>query len=260
MNLKQMNRMYLILLMFLLGATAWGQGSADGEFSGKAFSKLALTPSLSGMPSFGQEALPQMTDTPARRGGVKHVFLSLVLPGAGEWALGHKGPAKFFLGTEATLWLGFAASRVYLNVLQNDLEAYAARHAGVIDAGGKGDQYWIDVGLAPSIYDFNAEKLLERDLEGTYPEGEGFDWTWDSEDNRITYAGRRLDRVDWKRNSTLIVGALVLNRLVSAIDVIRLIKKENSETSQTRQSFLNLRYAADRYQGKVVNLHFSWML
>lgn len=254
-----MIRKFLILLMLLLGGAAWGQGSAAGDFSGQAFSKSALTPSLPGAPAFAQEALPQITDTP-RKGGVKHVFLSLVLPGAGEWALGHKGAAKFFLGTEATLWLGFAASRVYLNVLQNDLEAYAARHAGVIDTDGKADQYWIDVGLAPSIYDFNAEKLLERDLEGTYPEGESFDWTWDSEANRITYAGRRLDRVDWKRNSTLIVGALVLNRLVSAIDVIRLIKKENSEAEQARKSFLNLRYAADRYQGKVVNLHFSWML
>ncbi|NIT57346.1 MAG: hypothetical protein GWN00_14270 [Aliifodinibius sp.] len=193
------------------------------------------------------------------KGSVKNVFLSLLLPGLGEWTMGHKGLGKAFLGAEVTLWLGFLASRQYMNVLQNDMQAFAAVHAGVSSAD-KDDQFWIDVGTAMSLQEFNSEKLLERDLEATYPEGQSYDWQWDSRDNRLNYVDRRLTRLDWERVSTIIIGGVVLNHIVSSIDVIRLLHKDNGSDKNQRQSYLYMDYQKNHWQGDIYKLNFTWLV
>ncbi|MEL6824129.1 MAG: hypothetical protein AAFP70_20415 [Calditrichota bacterium] len=187
---------------------------------------------------------PQITQQ--SRGGVENVLLSMLIPGLGEWRMGNKRAAKIFMGTEVVMWISYLSTRGYINVLQNDLEAFAASRAGV-NTAGKGDQYWIDVGQAESIYAFNESKLLERDLNGRYEEGAGFDWQWQSEEDRTDYRQRRLDRLDWKRRSTFLAGGIVLNHLVSAVDVVRLLRKNrSSELSEERSSVLNFSYVPEQ--------------
>lgn len=190
-------------------------------------------------------------------GKVWHVLMSLILPGSGEWMVGNRGLAKVFLGADLTLWLAYFGSREYVNILQSDLQTYAAVHAGVYTAD-KSDQYWIDIGTSLSIYDFNAEKLLERNIAATYPETDAFAWQWDSNQHRLEYLEKRIHRLDWKRTTTLISGILVLNRLVSAIDVIRLIRKSKSNGAERRQSVLYFNYARERWKGENVSLNFTW--
>lgn len=185
-----------------------------------------------------------------------YILFSLLLPGTGEWAMGHKTLGKTFLGVDVVLWLTYFGTRQYTNVLQQDLETHAAVHAGV-NTGGKNDQYWIDVGSTLSIYDFNEQKLRERDLEGVYPEGAQYDWVWDSEGSRVAYVEKRFDRLDWKRYTNWMVGALVLNRIISAVDVLRLIRKEKSAEQETRQSYLHLNYAYNRVEGEIVQLNLT---
>ena len=187
---------------------------------------------------------PQITQQ--SRGGVENVLLSMLIPGLGEWRMGNKRAAKIFMGTEVVMWISYLSTRGYINVVQNDLEAFAASRAGV-NTAGKGDQYWIDVGQAESIYAFNESKLLERDLNGRYEEGAGFDWQWQSEEDRTDYRQRRLDRLDWKRRSTFLAGGIVLNHLVSAVDVVRLLRKNrSSELSEERSSVLNFSYVPEQ--------------
>lgn len=222
---------------------------------------LLLSPFLAAQtaPALSPAALPASADTlPAagKKGGqARYVLLSLIIPGAGEWAMGHKGRGKFFIGTEITFWLGLLGSMAYTDALQNDLEAFSAVHAGV-NTAGKSDQYWIDVGSAANIFKFNQQRLLDRDIEATYPEGAGFDWQWDSEASRKDYLDKRFRRLDWKRTTTVAVVAVVLNHLVSAIDVIRLVRKENSREAE-RRSLLRMNYTRDRYQGDQVRLNLS---
>lgn len=202
---------------------------------------------------FGQAADSQYS---SGGGKFKYVLLSLVLPGSGEWAMGRKTLGKVFIGVDAAFWAGYFSTKQYVNTLQNDLEAYAALHAGV-NSAGKDGQYWIDVGSQPSIYRFNEAKLRERDINATYREGAGYDWVWDSEENRVKYVEKRFERLDWKRRTDLLVGALILNRIVSAIDVIRLIKKSNSANPE-RQSYLNLNYIGNPQQGDALEVRFTW--
>ncbi len=190
-------------------------------------------------------------------GGFLHVMMSLALPGSGEMLMGNKGMGKIFLGSDITLWIGFFGTKGYVNVLQNDLETFAAVHAGV-KTRDKDAQYWIDIGTSSNIFDYNAEKLLERNIDATYPENDHFFWQWDSEQHRQDYLNKRLNRLTWKRRTTLFATGLVLNRLVSGIDVIRLIRKNKTQKDMTRHSLLHFNYANDYRQGENVSLNFTW--
>ncbi len=199
------------------------------------------------------------TESASGNGGAKHLLLSMILPGAGEWAMGHKNTAKYFLGAEALLWVGYFSTNAYVNVLQEDMESFAALHAGAQTAG-KDDQFWIDVGIAENIYDFNASKLLDRDLEAIYPEGQEFDWQWDSDANRRRYVQRRLDRLDWKRRTTFMVAGMVLNRISSMVDVVRLIRKEKNSGLVSRKSFLSVSYLPNPVSGETFRMNFTYLI
>ncbi len=188
----------------------------------------------------------------------KYVFLSLILPGAGQWTLNHHNRGKFFLGTDLLLWAGYFGSLSYASVLENDFQSFAAVHAGV-NTSGKNDQYWIDISYSSNIYAYNEKKLVERDKNAIYSENSVNYWQWDSESNRLKYNDIRLKQLDWKRTANFVISGLVLNRLVSAIDVIRILKKESRQNKE-RASLLYFNYHPSPLQGDVfsVNLTMAW--
>lgn len=188
----------------------------------------------------------------------KNILLSLILPGLGEWVAGEKGRAKIFMGFEVGLWASYFGSREYANVLERDYFAFAAVHAGV-DSRNKGKQYWIDIGNADDIYEFNERRRVQRNLEATYPENEKYSWQWDSEGNRIEYSELRDKQDSWKKVGTFMIGGMVLNRIVSTIDIVRLIRKNKKSSDDDRYSFLHWTYRNNKFQGETVQLNFTWM-
>ena len=188
----------------------------------------------------------------------KYILLSLLLPGAGEWFIGNKGYAKFFLGTDIVLWLGYLGTQSYINVLENDYQTYAAVHASV-DTRNKKNQFWIDIGSHQDIFTFNENRRTERNLEATYPEEKENFWQWDSKDNRLFYNQYRFRQHDWKRRLNIVIGGLILNRIVSAVDVIRLIRKKQ-KSEQKQLSHLYFDYHTNHSKGNTyrLNLILNW--
>jgi hypothetical protein len=188
----------------------------------------------------------------------KYILLSLLLPGAGEWFMGNKSLAKLFLGTDIALWLGYWGTQNYIKVLENDYLTYAAIHAGV-DTRNKNSQYWIDIGSQQDIFSFNENKRIERNLEAIYPEDKENFWQWDSKENRLFYNQYRFRQHDWKRRLNILIGGLIFNRLVSAVDVIRLIRKtqksEQKQLSHLYFDYLTNRRTANTYR---LNLTINW--
>lgn len=185
----------------------------------------------------------------------KSVLYSLILPGAGQWSLGDKGRAKFFMGAEFLLWVGYFSTRSYANVIQDNYQSYASVHAGSSSLS-KDEQYWIDIGSSDNIYSFNEQRLRDRNKDALYPENTVYYWQWDNKDSRKYYNNLRVNEHDWERRATFIVGAFVLNRIVSAIDVIRIIRKQNKEV-ETEMSRLNFNYKTTKTGAGVFNLNFT---
>ena len=218
---------------------------------------LAQSPSQFSGSFAGQSE--EKRESPSSTGSkTKYVLYSLILPGAGQWGMGEKNRAKFFIGAEALLWMGYFSTNAYADVIQKNYQAYAAVHAN-IEQQDKTEQYWIDIGSADNIYAFNEQQLRERNLEAVYPESDLYYWQWDSQDNQGSYNSLRVQEHDWERRATFIVGALILNRIVSVIDVIRIIHKEKKQPSE-QQSSLSLFYHTDRYNEEhyQLKLTISW--
>jgi hypothetical protein len=208
--------------------------------------------------SFVGQSEQKIESQSAGNSKTKYVLYSLIVPGAGQWGMGEKNRAKFFIGAEVLLWMSYFGTNAYADVIQKNYQAYAAVHANT-DQQDKTEQYWIDIGSADNIYAFNEQQLRNRNLEAVYPESELFYWQWDSRNNQGYYNNLRVQEHDWERRATFIVGALVLNRIVSVIDVIRIIHKEKKQTSG-QSSSLSLFYHSNIYNQEhfQLNLTISW--
>ncbi|MFQ5631552.1 MAG: hypothetical protein ACE5I1_22500, partial [bacterium] len=119
---------------------------------------------------------------------------SLVIPGWGQYSLGAKASGRNFVISEILLIGTSIGFKVYSNWLEDDFSAFAAQHAGIANIDNKSNQFWVDIGNFDSVFDFNDEKLRQRntrDLRAT--EGDDF-WQWDNEANRAAFEDLRIKK------------------------------------------------------------------
>ena len=151
----------------------------------------------------------------------KAFFLSLLIPGAGQYYVGEKGWAKTFLLSEGLLWLGYAGFREYGSWRENDYRVFASVHAGV-DPEGKDSEFFDDVGFYDSVFERNRVTRWEEGPEALlYAEGSQPSWTWDSEASRLTFRSLRSSTLTARERSLYVVGGIILNHVMSAIQAAR---------------------------------------
>ncbi|MGD9897963.1 MAG: hypothetical protein AB7T22_02435 [Calditrichaceae bacterium] len=187
-----------------------------------------------------------LLDAPQKKSVGKALFLSLLLPGSGEYYTGHGNSAKFFLGVELLAWGGWLANTLHVNRLEDAYTAYASQHAGV-NKNGKDDQYWIDIGKYDNIYDFNEQRRRDRDIDAIYTENDLNYWEWDSGDNRLVFDGKRIRASEIANQDIYYVAAIVLNHMVSGINAMRLARKHNRNIAE--QTSWNVRFTSHSYAG-----------
>jgi hypothetical protein len=158
---------------------------------------------------------------------VKAFFLSLAVPGAGEYYAGSRTAAKVFFGTECGLWAAYGGFHAYGTSWEHDYRLYAAAHAGVEDPSGKGHDYYSNIENYMSLVDYNDAKLRQRDLRALYPEGGKYGWNWDRDESRRRFERMRIRSDRAFRNSTFVIGGIALNHLISGIDAIRVTRRKS---------------------------------
>jgi hypothetical protein len=183
----------------------------------KIFLSAIFIIALMGSQSFAQEKAEYTI------GETRIVLLkSLILPGWGEHSLGYHKRGLAFNTAELVGWLGYAAFTLYSGQTRDDMKAFASDHAG-INPAGKDNQYFTDIGNYMNIHDYNEQKRRYRQIEYIYDEERMF-WAWDSKENKQEFDDMRLNSRLAKRNASLVVSALVLNRLISVIDIATITK------------------------------------
>ncbi|MFQ6674266.1 MAG: hypothetical protein ACE5GH_05730, partial [Fidelibacterota bacterium] len=128
------------------------------------------------------------------------------------------GRGRLLTQTEVALWLILAESVRSANRYQSRLRSFGAVHAGV-DFSGKNDQFFVNVESYSSMELYNEAQLRARLPNKVYREEEGYGWTWDSDDNRRIYRRFRVHRDVLRKAGQFVMGGMVLNRIVSVIDV-----------------------------------------
>lgn len=154
------------------------------------------------------------------------ILYSLLLPGMGElYADGYES-GKYFTIADGVLWGTFVGMNVYGNWEENRYKSYAETKANV-DLAGKDKDYFAIIGQYSSIESYNNEKALERNFDEIY-NTERFFWKWNSTEERRTYRDMWSSSEQTFNNVRFVVGALILNRVISAINAVRLVSAYNN--------------------------------
>jgi NDP-sugar pyrophosphorylase family protein len=157
---------------------------------------------------------------------ISPVVKSLVLPGWGEYSLDNQIRGRIFVLSETVLLLAILGSYSVSQRQETEFRAYAAEHAG-ISPDGKDRQFWVDIGNYSSLLAFNEEHLRWRDFNALYEDNDTWTWAWDSGNNRERFENMRIASDSWRLRGSFLIGGVVLNHIVSAIDALYLSKISN---------------------------------
>jgi hypothetical protein len=166
------------------------------------------------------------------------MIYSLLVPGLGQVYTNRFDVGKYFMISEASLWLGYAAFTIYGNWLLNDAYDFAAIHAGVDNSGKeKDDQFYIDIANWDNYEQYNNEQLIFGQYDKLYDPAKGYYFYWDQVSNRKKYREDKLAADRTKNDRLFIVGAILVNHVVSAISAIILTNNYNNDIKKSSGGF-----------------------
>jgi hypothetical protein len=164
----------------------------------------------------------------------KALFLSILIPGAGEYYAGSKFKGQVFLGVEAAIWSSFIAYRVYGGWKEDDYMSLASAYGGV-NTSGKDDVFYDMIGFYDNRSEYNQFGRLYHPDRPYFPDTDDFNWQWDSEERRLKYKELKDQAKTAFRNSTFLIGMAIANRVVSAIDTYRTVKSAKKKVRSLTQ-------------------------
>jgi len=155
---------------------------------------------------------------------------SLFVPGMGQLYANRFDVGKYFMISEAALWLGFTSFTVYGNWLINDAYKYASLHAGVNNSNkDKRDNFYVNIANYDNVDEYNNDMLEKGQYDKVYYPGSGFDFHWNSVAEREIYRSDKLAADRIHNDRLFIVGAVLVNHLISAISAIIVTNHYNSD-------------------------------
>ncbi len=143
---------------------------------------------------------------------------SAIMPGWGDYELNRSSRGNFFLTTEVIGIILSSYSFVRSNNISTTYQAIAAEHANV-NVDGKNHQFWVDIGNYNSQLDYNDEHLRWREFDNLYPNEVNWNWDWDTEEKRKEFEKLRVESDRMKLVGKFFIGGIVLNHIISVIDV-----------------------------------------
>jgi hypothetical protein len=153
------------------------------------------------------------------------ILYSLLLPGMGELYAGDYSSGKYFTITDALLWGTYIGFYSYGNMRKSDYKSYAATYGGV-NNNGKDDAYYTIIGNYQSIQQYNNEKALERNFNEMYNVDQYY-WNWQNDNQRSAYKDMWTSSESAYNDLKFVAGALILNRVISMINAVRLVSAYN---------------------------------
>ncbi len=201
-----------------------------------------------------KEILPSETKTKKNAGLA--IIYSLLLPGMGELYADNYSSGKYFTIAEGALWATFIGMNVYGNWQENRYKTYAQTYAGV-NPDGKDEDYYATIGLYTSIENFTImKKHLNADNDEMLNEQKFF-WKWNSTEQRKTYRSMWTSSEQTFNDVRFVVGAMLVNRLISAINAVRSVSSYNSELEKEVSWNVSLGLDRDFLNQEIYKINFQ---
>jgi len=172
------------------------------------------------------------------KSALKAGLYSALLPGAGEYYLGHKKKARMFFVADVITWLSYFTFRTYSGWREDDFIRLAEVGAGA-QLEGKSDEFHDLVGFFDDIDEANRVGRIsnpEREFLESTPENY---WRWVNLDDRQTYRALKNQSRESKRRADFMFGVAIVNRIVSVVDAVITAKRDerkiDTEFSELKQ-------------------------
>ena len=191
-------------------------------------------PSLSLM--HGADSNTKTETTPVKKSkkspGLAFIY-SLLVPGMGHAYTGKFETGKYFLITEAAIWITYIGFSLHGNWLLDDAYSFAVTHAGVDLSGKERDaKFFTDIANYSNVYEYNDEKLRFGEYEELYDPEAGYGFYWDNTANREKYQEDKFAGDRTLNDRLFVIGAAVINHIVSAISAVFATNSYNDEISK----------------------------
>jgi TM2 domain-containing membrane protein YozV len=164
-------------------------------------------------------SIPDLNMSPApesKKSVLLAVVASLLVPGMGELYAGSFETGKYYLIAEGGLWLTYTGFRMHSNWLLQDAQTFASQHADA-NFTNKDDQYSVNIGNFNTTTEYNNTKSRNREYKLMYqPTRPEDQWNWDTDANRLRFKDMRIQSGGVKNNAKFVIGAIVVNHLLSA--------------------------------------------
>jgi hypothetical protein len=163
----------------------------------------------------------------------KAAFLSMLVPGLGEYYSGHPNRALVFGTMEAAIWIAYATFSVQEGLRADRAEEFAAQVAGANPSGDA--DYFEAVGRfprndGPGMWNEYVRRRARDTGEVVGPEYFGADnWAWPSDDQLARYRSMRSSMLEAEDNATNMLAVAILNRIVSTIDVVQAVRSDHKK-------------------------------
>lgn len=176
----------------------------------------------------------------------------LFIPGMGHVYANKFNTGKYFMISEAALWLTYAAFTIYGNWLLDDAYSFSSNHAGVnINGKDKDDKFFVNVANYNNVEEYNNEKLRFGLYEEVYLPGTGYDFYWDSDANRLLYRSDKIAGDRTLNDRLFVVGAVLINHVVSAISAVFAANSYNKELNEKGSGGFMMRAGIQKHFNRI---------
>jgi hypothetical protein len=169
----------------------------------------------------------------SRKSPALAIIYSLLLPGMGELYADSYSSGKYFTIAEGALWGVFFGMNTYGNWQRDQYKSYAQSTGGV-NPNGKNSDFYATIADYQSVYEYNNIKALDREFTQMLDPSQNY-WQWPSTTDRKAYRTLWTSSEQTFNNVRFVVGAMIVNRIISAINAVRLVaaynKNQSTETS-----------------------------
>ncbi len=173
--------------------------------------------------------------TGPRKSVMKAALWSVLVPGGGEFYLGHKRTARYFFTTEALTWVGFASFRMWGHWKKDDYIRFAHEKAGA-NLAGKSDEFDDLVGFYTDITQYNTLGRVSDPQRPYLYDTPDNHWRWQSTADQLSYRSIKNQSREAYRRANFMIGVAIVSRVISVVDAILATHKYNRgvETSFTQ--------------------------
>ena len=173
----------------------------------------------------------QLTPSVEKKKAGLAIIYSTLLPGMGELYAGDYSLGQYLTIADGVFWSALFGFNIYGNRMEDNYKSFAAS-VGSANVGGKDEKYFADLGNYLDIDQYNRRQKLDRNFPELYDDEAKFYWKWDSQSERKEYRRMWKSSENAYNNIRFAAGALILNRIASIINAVRLVSKHNKKVEE----------------------------